>query len=306
MVSWAPVALPSLAYGLWHFAETEQSDATSRIDAALDAGITLMDTADIYGYDGSDHSTFGASELMLGRVLASSPSRRDRMVLATKGGIRPGIPYDSSADHLTAACEASLRRLGVDHVDLYQVHRPDLLTHPAEVADALAGIVERGLARAIGVSNYSESRTVTLSELLADRGVALSSQQPELSVLHLDALDDGVIDVSLRLDLTVLAYSPLAGGRVAEADHDDPVLGDLVACLDRHAAEHGVSRSAIALAWLIQLPVVTIPIIGTRQLAHIAECALAAGLELGAQAWYEILTAARSALGPVDPAGRDG
>lgn len=286
--------LPPLALGLWHFADAEVRDATSRIDAALDAGLTLMDTADIYGYDGVDLATFGASESMLGQILAASPSRRDRMILATKGGIRPGVPYDSSAIHLTAACEASLRRLRVDHVDLYQVHRPDLLTHPGEVADALAGIVDRGLARAVGVSNYSGSSTVNLAGLLGDRGIRLSSQQPELSVLHLDPLDDGVIDVSIRLDLIVLAYSPLAGGRVAEAEHGDPVLGELVLCLDRHAEEHGVTRSAVALAWLMQIPIDMVPIIGTRQLSHIAECSAATALKLTSSAWYEVLTAARS------------
>jgi len=293
--AWATIALPSLAYGLWHFAESTLDDATSRIDAALDAGITLMDTADIYGYDSSDPATLGASEALLGRVLAASPSRRDRMILATKGGIRPGVPYDSSAAHLTGACEASLRRLGVDHVDLYQVHRPDHLTHPEALADALAALVDRGLTRGVGVSNYSGSKTLALAALLAERDVRLASQQPELSALHLDPLDDGVLDVSQQLQLALLAYSPLAGGRLAEAAHDDPQVGPLVACLDRQADEHGVSRSAIALAWLMQIPAATIPIIGTRQLGHLVECAAAIGLELPRSAWHEILVAARQA-----------
>ena len=124
-----------LAYGCWRFSGTAPDEAQEKVEAALDAGMTLVDTADIYGFgsNGTNRSLpdgFGDAEALLGVVLARAPHLRERMVLATKGGIRPPVPYDQSHEYLTAACEASLRRLGVDHVDLYQVHRPDVLTHP--------------------------------------------------------------------------------------------------------------------------------------------------------------------------------
>ena len=101
-----------ISYGCWRFAHQDLVTAESLVSTALDAGWTLIDTADIYGFDGE--RGFGDAESLLGRVLARDPSLRDRMVLATKGGIRPGVPYDWSASYLRTACEDSLRRLGVD------------------------------------------------------------------------------------------------------------------------------------------------------------------------------------------------
>ena len=95
---------------------------------------------------------FGMSESILGEVLAATPSLRSRMILATKGGIMPPLPYDSSSEYLVAACDASLRRLQTDVIDLYQIHRPDMLTHPAEVAGALDSLVAAGKIRESGIS----------------------------------------------------------------------------------------------------------------------------------------------------------
>ena len=134
-------SLPSvgpLAFGHWRFVGHEVSKATELVESALDLGMNLIDTADVYGLDWGG-TEFGQAEGLLGQVLAGSPGLRDRMVLATKGGIVPPLPYDSSHDHLTSALEASLRRLGVDHIDLYQVHRPDMFTHPDDLAATLQG-----------------------------------------------------------------------------------------------------------------------------------------------------------------------
>ena len=113
------------------------------LEAALDAGMNLVDTADVYGLDWGG-TAFGQVEELLGHVLADAPGLRDRMVLATKGGIRPPVPYDSSPAALRVACEASLRRLQVDVIDLYQIHRPDMFTHPADVAATLAALARGG------------------------------------------------------------------------------------------------------------------------------------------------------------------
>lgn len=103
-----------MAYGCWRFTTGEISDATKLIAPALDAGMNLVDTADVYGLDHGG-TGFGACEDLLGRVLSATPSLRDRMVLSTKDGILPPVPYDSSADYIRSACEASLRRLCVEH-----------------------------------------------------------------------------------------------------------------------------------------------------------------------------------------------
>ncbi|MEY4953570.1 MAG: hypothetical protein RL299_1994, partial [Pseudomonadota bacterium] len=131
------IAISPIAWGMWRLAEGGRSaaEAAALVHAALDAGITLLDTADIYGFNGS--GGFGDAEALLGEVLAAEPGLRGRMVLATKGGIMPPLPYDQSAGYLNAALDASLRRLKTDCIDLYQIHRPDILAHPQEVARVL-------------------------------------------------------------------------------------------------------------------------------------------------------------------------
>src|SRR5471032_2506136 len=149
-----------IAWGMWRFRGDDVNAARSRIEAALDAGMTLLDTADIYGPDNGE--PFGAAEALLGRVLKAQPSLRGRFVLASKGGISMGVPYDSSAAYLRHAVDASLQRMGVEHIDLYQIHRPDLLAHPAEVAETLAGLRKAGKIGEVGVSNYTAAQTTAL------------------------------------------------------------------------------------------------------------------------------------------------
>ena len=143
------LSVSPMAWGMWRFAGSDVRAARGRVEAALDAGMTLLDTADIYGPDNDE--PFGASELLLGKVLAEAPALRDRMVLASKGGIRMGVPYDSSPAYLVEAVDASLTRLGVERIDLWQIHRPDMLAHPADTARTLEGLVKAGKIGAIGI-----------------------------------------------------------------------------------------------------------------------------------------------------------
>ena len=163
----------ALGFGCWRFLGHELSHAENLVETALDLGMTLIDTADIYGFGGDG---FGAAEVLLGKVLKADPARRTRMVLATKGGIIPPAPYNSSRKYLIEACEASLARLGVEQIDLYQIHRPDLLTPWEEVADALEMLLADGKIGAAGVSNFSVAQTRALQ---AHLGPKLVSTQPE-------------------------------------------------------------------------------------------------------------------------------
>ncbi len=183
------------------------------------------------------------------------------MVLSSKGGIVPGVPYDSSADYLVAACEASLHRLGTDHLDLFQVHRPDVLAHPAEVARALETLVASGKVRAIGVSNYTPTQTAAL---VAHLQIPLASMQPEFSPLVLDPLADGTLDLAMQHGISVLAWSPLAGGRLGEPG-DDERAQRVCAELDAQAQRFGVSRAAATYAWIMAHPAGIIPIVGSQQ-----------------------------------------
>ena len=277
-----------VAYGCWRFAGTGVIEAQAKIETALDCGMTLVDTADIYGIDVP--GGFGAAEELLGRVLAQEPGLRDRMVLATKGGIAPGVPYDSSPGYLRSACDASLRRLGVDVIDLYQIHRPDLLAHPADVAAVLLELREAGKVRELGVSNFTPSQHAALQTHLGE--VALITTQPELSLLHLEPVDDGTLDSAMADGVTPLAWSPLAGGRLATGDEP----ASLVKLLDELAHREGVSRTAVALAWVMAHPSGAIPIIGTQRLDRITDAATAAQVNLTRTDWYSLVAAAGRVL----------
>jgi aryl-alcohol dehydrogenase-like predicted oxidoreductase len=292
-----------LGWGMWRFAGADPDTAQRRIEAALDIGCTLFDTADIYGY--STPEGFGGAEILLGRLLRAAPALRQRMVLATKGGIFPPLPYDSSAGYLTQACEKSLQRLGIDCIDLYQVHRPDLLTHPHEVAATLERLRQAGKIRAAGVSNYSAAQ---LDALCACMPFALASIQPEFSPLVIEPLTGGVLDAAMRHGLAVLAWSPLAQGRLGAAHvppldppaQNPPAAASertraVCAALDRIAVRAGVPRSAAAYAWIMAHPSRPVPLIGSQNPARIREAAAAYAVHIGREEWYQVLEAARGA-----------
>jgi predicted oxidoreductase len=274
-----------LAFGCWRLVAMSPAEARERVEAALDAGMNLVDTADVYGLDwGGDG--FGAAEALLGRVLADAPELRRRMVLASKGGIRPPVPYDSSRESLMAACEASLERLGVDCIDLYQIHRPDLYAHPAEVAEALSDLREAGKIREAGVSNHTPAQVEALAAHLP---FPLASTQPEFSVAHLAPLRDGSFDQCMRVGLTALAWSPLAGGRVVSGQD---LSHELTTTLDRLAEREGVDRAAIATAFVLAHPAAPVAILGSMNPDRIRGAAAALSVRLGREDVYAIVQAA--------------
>ncbi len=282
------IEVSPIAWGMWRLAENGRTvaDAAKLVHAALDAGITFLDTADIYGFDGA--SGFGDAEVLLGEVLAAEPALRGRMVLATKGGIFPPLPYDQSALYLGNAIDASLSRLKVDSVDLYQIHRPDILAHPQETARVLDDAVASGKVKALGVSNFTQAQIAALQHFLGNKLVAT---QPEISPLRIDCFENGELDQAMMLGLTPLAWSPLGGGRLAapETARDKAVA----AALDAVAGAQGVSRTVAAYSWLMAHPAGIIPIIGSQNAARIAEGAEALKVRWTRTEWYAVLVAAR-------------
>jgi predicted oxidoreductase len=278
------IQVSPIAWGMWRFAGDDVNAARAKVEAALQAGVTLFDTADIYGPDNGE--PFGAAEALLGRVLRDAPDLRQRMVLATKGGIVIGTPYDSSASYIGQAIDASLQRLGVEQIDLWQIHRPDILTHPQEVASALEKARVQGKILAVGVSNFTTWQTAALSQYLS---IPLASTQPEFSPLALDPIRSGLLDQAMMLDFAVLAWSPLAGGRLVEPE--TARSREVAQLLDRKAAEHEVSRSAAALSWIIAHPARPIPIVGTQRPERIAEIPDALKPRWTRSEWYALLQA---------------
>ncbi|NBN89819.1 MAG: aldo/keto reductase [Actinobacteria bacterium] len=278
------VEIGPIGFGCWRFTSSSDAHNTALISTALDLGMNLIDTSDVYGLDWGG-SGFGSCEEALGRVLDGTPSLRERMVLATKGGIIPGVPYDSSGAYLIAACEASLRRLGVDYVDLYQVHRPDMFTHPEEIAVAFASLRDRGLVSMFGVSNYTPSQTMALSAYVEE---PLVSTQPEFSCATLAPLRDGTLDLCMEEGITPLAWSPLAGGRLATGHGLRP---DLLSVLDELAEREGVSRAAIAIAFVLAHPADAVALVGTQTPERLTELVASTRVQLSRTDVYRIVVA---------------
>lgn len=271
-----------IAWGMWRLSGVDVTSARRRVQAALDAGITLFDTADVYGCD--TPSGFGSAEALFGRILAEAPALRERMIVATKGGIRPPVPYNSGRDYLTDALDGSLRRMGIEQIDIYQIHRRDFLTHPQEVAKGLTAMVECGKVRAIGVSNYSVAELYALQAFL---DLPIVTTQPEFSPLRVAPLYDGVLDQAMARDIAVLAWSPLAGGRVPHGDH---LVGRLLADF---GSRFDTDASAAALAWVMTHPARPIPIIGSQSPDRIMRSLDAFKVEWTREDWYKILEASR-------------
>jgi predicted oxidoreductase len=279
-----------IAYGLWRFVGNDVKAARTRIETALDAGMTLIDVAAVYGLDWGG-SEFGESETLLGKVFAGAPALRQRTVLATKFGIIPGVPYDSGAASVVRSCEESLARLQTDAIDLFQVHRPDVLTHPEELAEALTKLRTQGKIREAGVSNYSARQTLLLQQFL---DFPLATLQPEFSALHPEAAFDGVLDFAMSRTMTPLAWSPLAGGKLADGvSSADPAASRVAAKLDELAKTYAATRVAVALAFVMRHPSSPIPIVGTQSPERIAAANEALRVHLSRADWYALVVAAQ-------------
>lgn len=294
-----------LAFGCWRIAGTwdptaVNADAMDRgrqaVLAAYDAGYTLFDHADVY--------CDGVAESIFGQVLKKVPGMRARVVIATKCGIRkPGAPkasapfrYDFSADHIIKSCEQSLKRLGVDVIDLYQLHRPDYLMNPEEVAGVFSQLKQQGKIREFGVSNFRPSQLSALQKFCP---MPLIVNQVEISLANRSCFEDGTLDQCLSERITPLAWSPLAGGLLADGakallpSQESYRTSQILAEADAIAKERSVTRSTVALAWLLRHPAKIIPIVGSTQPGNIKDAARADSLELSREEWYRLLEAAR-------------
>ena len=288
----------------------ERRHAQRLVETALANGITLFDHADIYAR--------GKSEQVFGDVLRASPGLRERMVLQSKCGIRfaddpPGAPgrYDFSHAHIVGSVEGSLSRLGVDHLDVLLLHRPDALLEPEDVARAFDALHAAGKVRHFGVSNHTPGQIDLLRRYVRQPLVA---NQVELSLLHHHLIDDGVsanttghayasaaatLDYCRLHDIRVQAWSPLAGGRLATtSEFADPVIRATSTLLRQLAEEKGVTPEAIQLAWLLRHPAGIQPIVGTTDPVRLVACCAADGITLSREEWYALFTAARGGRVP--------
>jgi len=263
--------------------------------AAYEAGYTLFDTADIYCHT--------VCETCLGKSLQRVKGMRDKIIIATKCGIRfpdepKGSPhrFDFSAGHIQSSCEASLKRIGVETIDLYHLHRPDLLMNPPEIAAVFDKLHRAGKVRYFGVSNFSPSFVNALQAYLPQ---PLIVNQVEIHLGRLDCFYDGTLDQCIEKKITPLSWSPLGGGflgdgkSVHEKHPRRTVMEELVKLLDEIATRLGTTRTILSLAWLLKHPGGIIPIVGSSKPARIKDAVKADDLEISRDDWYRILVAAR-------------
>jgi predicted oxidoreductase len=275
------------AYGFWRYREDEIDDAVKILSLVRENGIDHLDTADVYG----GPSGFGGSERLLGAVRARAPELFKGASLATKIGIEPGSPYNSSRAYLTAACEGSLSRLQVERIDLLYIHRPDLLTHPAELAQTLDSLVSSGKIAAVGVSNFTTAQVDALSRYMK---APIRVHQLEFSAAHVDPLFDGTLDQAMAHGTAVAAWSPLAGGRLGGPEAATaPAVSRVRETLQRISEHAGVPPAAVALAFLYRHPAPVTPILGTKNPARLRDCLKANDCTLSRAEWYAIVEASR-------------
>ena len=270
----------------------EASKATVR--KAYELGINFFDTADIYGV--------GDSETILGEALKEIGVPREEIFVASKcsivlQGMNPDYDYkayDLSPTYVKASCEASLKRLGMDYIDLYQPHRIDYLTHPEETARALEDLKAEGKIRHVGVSNYTAEEIRAIAAY-----TRIESLQTQYSLLFLEPLEAGLAATCHEHKMAILPWSPLHRGiltgsrSLPHSDWQQQREAGVVTQLRPFAEAYGVTLGQLSLAWLMQQPGPVIPLVGTANPAHLAEAAGAIDVTIDRDDWYEMMVIAR-------------
>ena len=281
------LSLSRLVYGMWRVgddADTSVAHVRAKIDACLDQGITTLDQADIYG----DYT----AEAILGAALKADPGLRSQVELISKCDIVAPCGkyadasckhYDTSAAHIRASVESSLRDFGTDHLDLLLIHRPDPLMDHHETGGVLDALVREGKLRAVGVSNF---RPWDVELLQSAMNTKLATNQIELSLASVAPFTNGDLAFHQKRGDAVMAWSPLGGGSLMTGE------GPVQAVLDELAGEFGVDRAAMAVAFLLRHPATILPVLGTNALPRIAAISDAAKVDLDRQQWFRLYQAA--------------
>jgi predicted oxidoreductase len=281
------VSLSRIVYGMWRLGDDENTSpehVRAKIDASLDQGLTSFDQADIYGgYE---------AEEILGNALSGS-ALRNKMEIVTKCDIIAPVGryadarvkyYDTSRAHIMASVDHSLRLMGIDHIDLLLIHRPDPLMDHHETGAALDEVIASGKVRSVGVSNFRPYDWELLQSAMKNQ---LVTNQIELSVLAHDSFVNGDVAFHQRIGTPLMAWSPLAGGALFSGDHPD-----VMSALSKVASENNVDETAVAIAWLLAHPSRILPVLGTNSLERIKGMSAALDVKMDRQTWYEIYTAA--------------
>ncbi|NRB00483.1 MAG: aldo/keto reductase [Rhodobacteraceae bacterium] len=277
-----------IVYGMWRLSDdtdTSPAHVQAKIEACLEQGITTLDQADIYGgYE---------AEEVLGNAFKAAPHLKDKVEIVTKCDIVAPAGrysdarvkyYDTSAAHIEASVDHSLRLMNIDKIDLLLVHRPDPMMDHEDTARGLESVVKSGKVRTVGVSNFKLHDWTLLQSALDQQ---LVTNQIELSLGAVDGFTNGDVAYLQERKVPPMAWSPLGGGALMTAQGTE-----LAAVMDRIAGETGVDRAAVAVAWLLAHPARIIPVMGTNNLSRIKGFSDAFKVDMDRQTWFELYTAA--------------
>lgn len=276
-----------IVYGMWRLSDdtdTSTAHVQAKIEACIAQGITTMDQADIYGgYE---------AEEVLGHALKAAPALKDKIEIITKCDIIAPAGrhssarvkyYDTSAAHITASVEASLRLMNVDTIDTLLVHRPDPMMDHQATGATLDDLVKSGKVRSIGVSNFKLHDWTLLQSAMTNK---LATNQIELSVTANTGFSNGDVAYLQERGIPIMAWSPLGGGTFMQGS------GAVQTALKSVADANSVDSGAVAVAWLLAHPAKILPVMGTNNINRINSLSDALKVKMDRQTWFEIYTAA--------------
>ncbi len=290
-----------ISLGCMRIADKSVEEVEALVKEALELGINFFDHADIYGR--------GKSEQIFGEVLKRNPELRKEMIIQTKCGIVPGKRYDFSKEHIINSVNESLERLNVEYVDVLLLHRPDALCDPKEVAEAFDELYQSGKVHYFGVSNHTPLQ-IELLKKYCKQPIVIN--QLQLSIVHSVMIDSGmnmnmkeafaqdkdcgVLDYCRLNDILIQPWSSIQASWEEGTFIDNPDYQELNDVLDNLANKYEVTKTAIAIAWLLKHPAKMQPIVGTTSLVHLKEIAQACKVNLTRQEWYDLYLASGKPL----------
>ncbi|WP_407542813.1 aldo/keto reductase (plasmid) [Deinococcus radiomollis] len=292
--------VPVIAVGCMRINSLSMPEAERFVQTALDEGANFFDHADIYGG--------GACEEIFADAIHMTSTVREKIILQSKCGIRPGM-FDFSKEHILSSVDGILKRLKTDYLDVLLLHRPDALVEPEEVAEAFDELERSGKVRHFGVSNQHPRQIDLLRRYVRQPLVA---NQLQLSITNATMItsgfnvnmenaaavnrDGGVLDYCRLNDITIQPWSPFQFGFFEGVFLDNEKFPELNAKIDEVAANHEVSNTTIAIAWLLRHPARMQPVTGTTNVERLKDCCRASEIVLTREEWYAISGAAGNVL----------
>ena len=293
--------VPVIAVGCMRIKGLDKREAERFVQTALDVGANFFDHADVYGD--------GACEEIFAEAVHMNSDVREKLILQSKCGIRKGISFDFSKDHILKSVDGILKRLKTDYLDVLLLHRPDALVEPEEVAEAFDILEGNGKVRHFGVSNQNPMQIQLLKKCVKQ---PIAANQLQMSImnatmisqgLHVNMLDDravnrdgSILDFCRLNDITIQPWSPFQYGFFEGVFLGSEKFPKLNAKIDEIAARYNVTNTTIAMAWLLRHPAKMQPVTGTMNLGRLKDCARAAEIRLTHAEWYEIYLAAGNIL----------